>query len=170
MTLALADKRVSQQEPHSLQQLDAVAPRVLRVEPPDTGQRLIPDHLLPGISQTLGERVDRYQVAAEFAHQFAFDRHRELVVLGAADEDTRRLLAESATIALQEIPAFVRDWHPVEREWFEVELLDPAELPRMTEVLKARFAELSPVLRRFVPVRTRSWPSWSSCSTRPGET
>jgi hypothetical protein len=26
-----------------------------------------------------------------------------------------------------------------------VELLDPAELPRMTEVLKSRFAELSPV-------------------------
>jgi hypothetical protein len=98
------------------------------------------------------ELVDRYQVAAEFAHQFAFDRHRGLVALGAADENTRRLLAESATIALQEIPTFVRDWRPVEREWFEVELLDPAELPRMTEVLKASFAELSPV---FEALRAR---------------
>ncbi len=98
------------------------------------------------------ELVDRYQVAAEFAHQFAFDRHRKLVELGAADDNTRRLLAESATIALQEIPAFARDWRPVEREWFEVELLDPAELPRMTEVLKVRFAELSPV---FEALRAR---------------
>jgi hypothetical protein len=98
------------------------------------------------------ELVDRYQVAAEFAHQFAFDSHRKLVELGAADDNTRRLLAESATIALQEIPAFVRDWHPVEREWFEVELLDPAELPRMTEVLKSRFAELSPM---FEALRAR---------------
>ena len=98
------------------------------------------------------ELVDRYQVAAEFAHQFAFDRHRELVALGAADDNTRRLLAESATIDQQEITAFARDWRPVEREWFEVELLDPAELPRMTEVLKARFAELSPV---FEALRAR---------------
>jgi hypothetical protein len=40
------------------QQLDAVAPRVLRVEPPDTGQRIIPNHQLTGISQTLGKHVE----------------------------------------------------------------------------------------------------------------
>jgi hypothetical protein len=40
------------------EQLDAVASRVLRVEPPDTSQRLIPDHLLAGILQTLGEHVE----------------------------------------------------------------------------------------------------------------
>lgn len=39
------------------QQLDAVAPRILRVEPPDIYQRVIPAHLLASLPQTLGQRV-----------------------------------------------------------------------------------------------------------------
>ena len=98
------------------------------------------------------ELVDRYQVAGEFAHRFAFERHRELVELGAADEHTRTLLAESAAIVLEQIPALVRDWRVLEREWFETELLDPAGLDAKTQVLTARFAELGPALQAL---RTR---------------
>jgi hypothetical protein len=49
------------------EQLNAVAPRVLRVEPPYTGQCLIPDHLLADIPQTLGKRVD---LVGGYAHSW----------------------------------------------------------------------------------------------------
>jgi hypothetical protein len=78
---------------------------------------------------------------------YTFDRYRHLVELGVDPELARRLLAQSAAIALQEIPALLRDWHVLEREWFEVELLDPGKLDRTTQALKARFAELDPALR-----------------------
>ena len=90
--------------------------------------------------------VDRYVLAARIAHEFAFDRHRLLAELDAANEHTRHLLAESAAIALQEMPALTRDWRVLEREWFEVELLDPSKLARATQALEARFAELGPAL------------------------
>jgi hypothetical protein len=93
------------------------------------------------------ELVDRYLRAAKYAHEYAFRVHRQLVKLDVDPVRSRTLLAESATIALAEIPALVGDWRPVEREWFEVELLDPANLDRMTEVLTARFAELGPALQ-----------------------
>ena len=93
------------------------------------------------------ELVDRYVGAAELAHMYTFDRYRHLVELGVDPELARRLLAQSAAIALQEIPALLRDWHVLEREWFEVELLDPGKLDRTTQALKARFAELDPALR-----------------------
>jgi hypothetical protein len=48
-------------------QLDAVAPRVLRVEPPDAGQCLIPDHLLADISQTIGKHVE---LTGGYAHRW----------------------------------------------------------------------------------------------------
>ena len=51
----------------SRKQLNAVAPRVLRVEPPDTGQCLIPDHLLADISQTVGKRVE---LTGGYAHSW----------------------------------------------------------------------------------------------------
>ncbi len=40
------------------QQLNAVAPGVLGVEPPDIRQCVIPDHLLAGCLHTLGEGVE----------------------------------------------------------------------------------------------------------------
>jgi hypothetical protein len=92
------------------------------------------------------ELVDRYLGAAKIAHEFAFNRHRQLVELDAADDHTRTLLAESAAIALQDIPALVRSWHALEREWFEVELLDPAKLDDKTQALTVRFGELDPAL------------------------
>jgi hypothetical protein len=92
------------------------------------------------------ELVDRYVGAAEFAHQYAFRVHRRLVELDVDPDHSRRLLAESAAIALAEMPALVRDWRTLEREWSEQELLDPSKLDRTTRTLTARFAELRPAL------------------------
>jgi hypothetical protein len=103
------------------------------------------------------ELVDQYVGAAELAHLYAFGVHRELVELDADGDRIGRLLAESAAIALQEIPALVRDWRLLEREWFEVELLDPTNLDRKTNC------------RRFAVARTRSSPNWPTCSTGPSD-
>ena len=91
--------------------------------------------------------VDRYLGAARNAHLYAFRVHRQLVELGAAEDHTRTLLAESAVIVLQEVPALTRDWRVLEREWFEVELLDPTNLDRKTQALTTCFAELHPRLQ-----------------------
>ncbi len=92
------------------------------------------------------ELVNGYMGTAEVAHEYAFRIHRQLVELGASGGHTRTLLAASAAIALHEIPVLVRDWRILEREWFEVELLDPANLDRKTQALKVRFGELGPAL------------------------
>jgi len=95
------------------------------------------------------EIVDRHLLAARIAHEYAFDRHRQLVELDAADDYTRKLLAESAAVALQEMPGLTRDWRVLEREWFEQELLDPSKLDRTTHALTTRFAELAPALNEL---------------------
>jgi L-amino acid N-acyltransferase YncA len=46
---ALHDEHTRDGRRSGREQLDAVGPRVLRIEPADTRQRLIPDHLLTGI-------------------------------------------------------------------------------------------------------------------------
>lgn len=46
--------------------------------------------------------LDGYFAAARIAHEYAFDLHRELVELDAADHQTRELLHESAAVALSE--------------------------------------------------------------------
>jgi len=68
------------------EQLDAVAPRVLRLEPPDAGQRVIPEHLLTGIPQTFGKRVE---LAGGHAYRWVCLARRREVVL---DPDMQLLL------------------------------------------------------------------------------
>jgi hypothetical protein len=96
------------------------------------------------------ELVDRYLGAAELAHAYAFGIHRQIVELDADGDQTRKLLADSAAITLQEIPALTRDWRVLERQWSEVELLDPANLDRVTHALEVRFAELGPALKTLL--------------------
>lgn len=92
------------------------------------------------------ELVDRYLGAARIAHESAFRVHRQLVGLDVDPDGSRRLLAESAAIALQQMPALVRDWRLLERQWSEQELLDPPKADATAQALKVRFAELSPAL------------------------
>jgi hypothetical protein len=96
------------------------------------------------------EFVNHYVGAAELAHLYAFRVHRKLVELDAGGDHAQKLLAESAAVVLQDIPALVGDWRALEREWFEVELLDPANLDRVTHALEVRFAELGPALKTLL--------------------
>ncbi|MGH2902857.1 MAG: hypothetical protein ACRDK7_04640 [Solirubrobacteraceae bacterium] len=90
------------------------------------------------------ELVDRYLGAARYAHEYAFRVHRRLVELDADGDHTRKLLAESAAITLQQMPALVRGWRTLEREWSEQELLDPPKAEHTARVLEVRFTDLGP--------------------------
>jgi hypothetical protein len=92
------------------------------------------------------ELVDRYLSTTRDIHLYAFRVHRQLVELDADDDHTRKLLADSAAIALAQMPALTRDWRVLELEWFETELLDPSKLDRKTHALEGSFADLGPEL------------------------
>jgi hypothetical protein len=90
--------------------------------------------------------LDGYFAAARIAHEYVFDLHRELVELDIADENTRELLHESASVALERMPELTRPLRGLEREWAEQELLDPPAAERTIERLDGEVAELVPAL------------------------
>ena|ERR1035438_6127141 len=90
------------------------------------------------------ELVDRLVASAGFNHLYAFGLHRELVELGADTGHARELLAQSAAIALAELPALVRDLRTLGTQWSEQELLDPPKAEWTARQIQLRFAELSP--------------------------
>ncbi len=90
--------------------------------------------------------LDGYFAAARIAHEYVFDVHRELVALGAADDHTRGLLRESASIALERMPKLTRRLRGTEREWAEQELLDPPMAESTIERLEGEVADLGPAL------------------------
>ena len=96
------------------------------------------------------ELVERYRLAARYGHEYAFRAHRQLVELDADGDHTRKLLAESAAITLQEMPRLSRDWLAVQSEWSEQELLDPAKAEVTARALEVLFAELGPELEALL--------------------
>jgi hypothetical protein len=94
--------------------------------------------------------VDRYLLSANFNHQYAFGVHRRLVELDVDPDHTRRLLAESAAIALAEMPALVRHLRALGSEWSEQELLDPPKAEWTARQLQLRFAEVGPALQALL--------------------
>jgi hypothetical protein len=90
--------------------------------------------------------VDSYFAAARIAHEYAFDLHRELAELDAADGHTRELLHESAVVALERMPELTRRLRNTGREWAEQELLDPSAAERTIKRLDEELADLAPSL------------------------
>lgn len=90
--------------------------------------------------------ADRHLAAATIAHEYAYDLHRELVELNAADERSRALLSESATLALERMPELIRPLRPLEREWAEQDLLDPLAAEDTIKRLEAGLAEIMPTI------------------------
>ncbi len=88
--------------------------------------------------------LDGYFAAAMIAHEYVFDLHRELVELDAADDHTRKLLHESAAVALERMPELTRRLRSLKREWAEQELLDPPAAERTIERLNSGVATLVP--------------------------
>jgi len=87
--------------------------------------------------------IDGYVAGATIAHEYAFALHRELVEAGTDDDHARRLLRESAAVAL-EMPTLARRLAGLEDEWSEQELLDPMAAERTAQLLEERVAELVP--------------------------
>jgi len=94
--------------------------------------------------------VERYRLATTYGHQYAFGVQRELVELDAGGDHTLKLLAESASITLQEMPALTDDLRSLGREWSEQELLDPPTAERTARALDLRFTELRPKLEALL--------------------
>jgi hypothetical protein len=90
--------------------------------------------------------VDSYFAAARIAHEYVFDLHRELGELDAANDHTRELLNESATIALERMPGVASGLGGREREWSEQELLDPPAAERTAGRLNSDVEALLPAL------------------------
>jgi hypothetical protein len=71
--------------------------------------------LLEAIASVMTERpdpfaaLDRYFAAATIAHEYVADLHRELAALGTDSAHTRALLAESAAVVTERMPALTRE-------------------------------------------------------------
>jgi hypothetical protein len=96
------------------------------------------------------EFVERYLLSANFNHQYAFGVHRQLVELDTDGDHTRKLLAESAAIALREMPALTRDLRTLGSEWSEQNLLDPPKADWTARQVQLRFTELGPALQALL--------------------
>ncbi len=87
-----------------------------------------------------------YFVAARIAREYVWDLYRELAEHDGADSHARKLLHESASIAIEQMPALTRQLRGLESEWAEQELLDPPAAERTIERLEGDLAELVPTL------------------------
>jgi hypothetical protein len=91
------------------------------------------------------ELIDSYIAGAMIAHEYAYGLHRKLVDVDADTGHTRKLLGESAAVAL-EMPALRRRLLDLERKWSEQELLDPPAAQRTVRQLENAVAGLVPEL------------------------
>lgn len=97
-------------------------------------------------------RIDLLFEAARIAHEASFELHRRLVILGSDDNYTRRLLEESARIALEELPAVTAQARQLAARWHEQSVRDPEAAPETLHELHAELQRLTPDLNR---VRSR---------------
>jgi hypothetical protein len=86
--------------------------------------------------------LDGYFGAATIAHEYADDLHWELAELHADDVHTRKLLADSAAVVLQEMPRLARELRGLGREWAEQKLLDPPRAEQTAGLIGSRWAEV----------------------------
>jgi hypothetical protein len=93
------------------------------------------------------ETVDLHLLAARIAHEYAADRHHELVQLEADNQHTRKLLNESAALALHDMPYLARQLRALQRDWEEQHLLDPEQAQRTARSLEDCWIDLAPRLQ-----------------------
>ncbi|MHB1290522.1 hypothetical protein [Georgenia sp.] len=87
-------------------------------------------------------RLDELIAGATFRHEHIADLH-----LLAPDDQSTRLIRESADIALRQMPALTRDVWAAERTWQEQELLDPERAAETLRRIDAEMAKIEPDLR-----------------------
>ena len=74
--------------------------------------------------------------------------HRELVTRGAAGREVGTLLAESAEITLERLPALSEQARRFVRRWTEEVVLDPDSARRSLAALNRELARIEPELVR----------------------
>lgn len=94
-------------------------------------------------------RLDLVFEAARIAHETAFGLHRRLVALGADDEDTRRLLGESARIALDELRILTVRARRLAAQWDEQSLLAREQADRTLRAVRTELERIEPDLERL---------------------
>jgi hypothetical protein len=94
-------------------------------------------------------RLDLLFEAARIAHEAIFGLHRRLVLLGADNEETRRLLRESARIALDDLRALTAEARGLAAQWDEQSLLAREEADRTLQAVRAERERIEPDLERL---------------------
>ena len=108
--------------------------------------------LLEAIASVMTERpdpfaaLDRYFAAATIAHEYLADLHRELGALGGDSAHTRALLAESAAVVTDRMPALARELRQLREEWETQNLLHPPRAKRTLQRAETRLIEAEPDL------------------------
>ncbi len=92
------------------------------------------------------QRLDDIFAAATVAHEYIADTHRELIELHADDAESRRLLTESATVILEQMPGLSRGLRRLATDWSEQEVLDPQRAADTLERFSTTLAEVEPAL------------------------
>lgn len=98
------------------------------------------------------DALDLYSATVTIAHEAVFGLHRELIGLGAADEHTRALLQESATLSQHRMPTLTRQLRALGAEWERQELLEPVAAARTIERFEEVLARVRP---QIVALRIR---------------
>jgi hypothetical protein len=94
-------------------------------------------------------RLDLLFEAVRIAHETTFGLHRRLVALAVDDDDSQRLLGESARIALDDLRALTAEARRLAARWDEQSLLAREEADRTLLTVRAELDRIEPDLRRL---------------------
>ena len=97
-------------------------------------------------------RLEETLLAFSFRHELAADAHLALTEQGRADEESAKLLRQSAGLAFNELPSLLSDSQALARRWSEQELLDPVNA---AATLHALTASLGSIAAELEQLRTR---------------
>jgi hypothetical protein len=89
-------------------------------------------------------RVERILAAARIAHESIYELRRRLALLRPDDERGGALLAESAEIALTQLPAILAAAMQLRTRWVDQVVLDPPGAARTLDELAAELDRAAP--------------------------
>lgn len=94
--------------------------------------------------------VDSLLEIITLAHAAIYTEHRRLIDLDADDDESRRLLDESAEIALLQAPSAGRRARELASEWGARQLLDPSSAASALAATEKETARAERALRRLL--------------------
>lgn len=91
-------------------------------------------------------RLDALLEIARIAHEAIFDLHRKLTSIGRATPESRALLAESAQLAVRQIPKLTSNARALTARWRDESVLNLAAAERTLGELTAELERIEPDL------------------------